>query len=147
MTIDGYIDDTSATRLLLSNEADFDRVDAVRADHDAILVGATTIRRDNPRLLIRADHRRHQCEAAGQPPNPIKVTLTRTGDLDRPRRQLLHHRREPQARLHHHRHRTQTRHRARAARHRHRRQRNLRPALAARRPPIGDVAFLHYGLT
>lgn len=81
VSIDGYIDDTSASRLLLSNDADFDRVDAVRADHDAILVGANTIRRDNPRLLIRSERRRHQREAAGRPPNPIKVTLTRSGDL------------------------------------------------------------------
>jgi 5-amino-6-(5-phosphoribosylamino)uracil reductase len=39
-SIDGYIDDSTQTRLLLSNAADFDRVDAVRAEHDAILVGA-----------------------------------------------------------------------------------------------------------
>jgi hypothetical protein len=37
MSIDGYIDDTSPDRLLLSNAEDFDRVDAVRAESDAIL--------------------------------------------------------------------------------------------------------------
>ena len=44
MSIDGYLDDGSGERLLLSNEADLDRVDAVRAGSDAILVGAATIR-------------------------------------------------------------------------------------------------------
>ena len=44
-------------RLLLSNDADFDRVDAVRAGCDAILVGAATVRNDNPRLLVRAPAR------------------------------------------------------------------------------------------
>lgn len=48
MSIDGYIDDASDHRLLLSNDDDFDRVDAVRASCDAILVGAATIRVDDP---------------------------------------------------------------------------------------------------
>jgi len=82
MSIDGYIDDSTPARLLLSNDADFDRVDAVRADSDAILVGADTIRRDNPRLMVRSDHRRQQRMRAGRPATPIKVTLTRTGDLN-----------------------------------------------------------------
>jgi len=54
MSLDGYLDDTADDRLLLSNDADFDRVDGVRASCDAILVGATTIRQDDPRLLIRS---------------------------------------------------------------------------------------------
>ena len=40
MSIDGYLDGATPRRLLLSNDADFDRVDAVRAACDAILVGA-----------------------------------------------------------------------------------------------------------
>ena len=40
MSIDGYVDNAAEDRLLLSNDADFDRVDAVRAECDAILVGA-----------------------------------------------------------------------------------------------------------
>lgn len=82
MSIDGYIDDSTQTRLLLSSAADFDRVDAVRAEHDAILVGAGTIRRDNPRLLVRSGQRRQQRVQAGRSASPIKVTLTRTGKLD-----------------------------------------------------------------
>jgi 5-amino-6-(5-phosphoribosylamino)uracil reductase len=45
VSIDGYIG-SPVSRLLLSNDADFDRVDAVRASCDAILVGANTVRRD-----------------------------------------------------------------------------------------------------
>ena len=52
MSIDGYLDNASGKRLLLSNDADFDRVDDVRASCDAILVGAGTVRLDNPRLLV-----------------------------------------------------------------------------------------------
>ncbi len=82
MSIDGYIDDSKDTRLLLSNDADFDRVDTVRAECDAILVGAHTIRRDNPRLLVRSQGRRDARIARGLPPSPTKVTLTAQGDLD-----------------------------------------------------------------
>jgi 5-amino-6-(5-phosphoribosylamino)uracil reductase len=82
-SVDGYIDDTSPERLLLSNEADFDRVDQVRAESDAILIGATTLRRDNPRLLVNSAQRRDEREARGLPPYPLKITVTRTGDLDR----------------------------------------------------------------
>ena len=40
MSIDGYIDTATDERLVLSNDADLDRVEGVRADSDAILVGA-----------------------------------------------------------------------------------------------------------
>jgi 5-amino-6-(5-phosphoribosylamino)uracil reductase len=82
MSIDGYLDGTDAARLRLSNAADFDRVDAERARCDAILVGATTVRNDNPRLLIRSPTRRAERVARGLPASPAKVTLTRRGRLD-----------------------------------------------------------------
>ncbi|GIF14631.1 5-amino-6-(5-phosphoribosylamino)uracil reductase [Actinoplanes teichomyceticus] len=82
MSIDGYLDDTTEERLLLSNDADFDRVDEVRAGCDAILVGAATIRQDNPRLLVRSARRRAARVARGAPANPVKVTVTSRGDLD-----------------------------------------------------------------
>jgi riboflavin-specific deaminase-like protein len=82
VSLDGYLDDASDRRLVLSNDADWDRVDAVRASCDAILVGANTIRRDNPRLLVRSAARRAARAVAGKPDNPVKVTITATGDLD-----------------------------------------------------------------
>src|SRR5262249_45990881 len=80
--IDGYIDDSSDNRLLLSNDEDLDRVDALRAECDAILVGANTIRRDDPRLMVRSPERHALREAARLPATPTKVTLTRSADLD-----------------------------------------------------------------
>jgi 5-amino-6-(5-phosphoribosylamino)uracil reductase len=82
MSIDGYLDTATDERLLLSNDADLDRVDAVRADSDAILVGAATVRNDNPRLLVRAQARRAERAARGLPPTPIKVTVTSRVRLD-----------------------------------------------------------------
>jgi 5-amino-6-(5-phosphoribosylamino)uracil reductase len=81
MSIDGYIAG-AAERLLLSNGDDFDRVDAVRASCDAILVGAATDRIDNPRLLVRSELHREIRAARGLPPSPTKVTVTRQARLD-----------------------------------------------------------------
>jgi 5-amino-6-(5-phosphoribosylamino)uracil reductase len=82
MSIDGYLDSAVVKRLPISNEADFDRVDAVRASCDAILVGAATVRNDNPRLLVRSQARREERLARGLRPSPIKVTVTGRGQLD-----------------------------------------------------------------
>jgi 5-amino-6-(5-phosphoribosylamino)uracil reductase len=82
MSMDGYLDSATAGRLTLSNAADFDRVDAERASCDAILVGATTVRNDNPRLLVRSPERRAARVARGCPASPTKVTVTTTGELD-----------------------------------------------------------------
>ena len=79
---DGYLDDASPRRLILSGPADADRVDGVRAGCDAILVGAGTIRADNPQLLIRDPRRRARRVARGRSEQPARVTLTATGDLD-----------------------------------------------------------------
>ena len=81
VSIDGYLGDATP-RLTLSNEADFDRVDAVRASCDAILVGAGTLRCDNPRLLVRSQARRDERTARGLGPSPMKVTVTARAELD-----------------------------------------------------------------
>ncbi|MEV5932549.1 dihydrofolate reductase family protein [Streptomyces sp. NPDC052079] len=82
VSLDGYLDDTSPERLLLSGPNDFDRVDEVRASVDAILVGAGTIRADNPRLLVNSPERRAARLAGGQPEYPLKVTVSGSGELD-----------------------------------------------------------------
>ncbi|KHK95675.1 deaminase/reductase [Microbacterium mangrovi] len=81
MSIDGFLDSTGPERLCLSNAADFDRVDGVRAQSDAIMVGAQTVRRDDPRLLVRDAARRDDRRAAGLAETPVKVTVTASGEL------------------------------------------------------------------
>jgi 5-amino-6-(5-phosphoribosylamino)uracil reductase len=73
MSLDGAIDDTSPSRLVLSDAADLQRVDAERAGVDAIMVGAGTLRRDDPRLVLRD-------RSLG--PDPVKVVLSGSGELD-----------------------------------------------------------------
>jgi 5-amino-6-(5-phosphoribosylamino)uracil reductase len=81
-SVDGYLDDASPDRLVLSGPEDLDEVDELRASVDAILVGAGTIRADNPRLLIRSPARVATRKARGLPGHPLRVTLTASGDLD-----------------------------------------------------------------
>jgi 5-amino-6-(5-phosphoribosylamino)uracil reductase len=54
----------------------------VRARCDAILIGARTVRRDNPRLVVRAPARVRERLTRGESPSPIKVTVTGSGNLD-----------------------------------------------------------------
>jgi 5-amino-6-(5-phosphoribosylamino)uracil reductase len=82
VSVDGYIDDAAPDRLVLSDAADLDRVDEVRAGVDAILVGAGTIRADNPRLLVRSAARRAERAGRGLPVSPARVTVTSRGGLD-----------------------------------------------------------------
>src|SRR6059058_1229598 len=80
-SLDGFLDDASPRRLILSSEEDFERVDEVRASCDAILVGAGTVRADDPRLLVRSEERRRARVRGGRPADPLKVTVTRSGGL------------------------------------------------------------------
>jgi 5-amino-6-(5-phosphoribosylamino)uracil reductase len=82
ISVDGCLDDASEQRLILSGPEDLDEVDELRASVDAILVGAGTIRADNPRLLVRSPQRVARRVAAGRSPHPLRVSLTRSGALD-----------------------------------------------------------------
>ncbi len=81
-TADGYLDDCSDRRLMISTPEDWEAVLRLRAGCDAILVGAGTLRRDNPALLLRDSEVRARRVAAGLRPDLTKVTMTRSGHLD-----------------------------------------------------------------
>lgn len=81
MSIDGYLDSAEPRRLAMSNASDLDRVDGVRAQNDAIMVGASTVRRDDPRLLVRDAGRRANRVSSGLRDSPVKVTVTASGEL------------------------------------------------------------------
>ena len=80
-TADGYLDDNSPERLMISTPGDWEAVMRLRAAHDAILVGAETLRRDNPALLLRDPAVRELRRARGVRPDLAKVTVTRSGGL------------------------------------------------------------------
>ena len=73
MSIDGYLDARLGDRLLLSNDADLDRVDAV-GPSDAILVGAGRSARTT-RGCWSGPRRAGRSGWPAEPPTPIKVTV------------------------------------------------------------------------
>jgi 5-amino-6-(5-phosphoribosylamino)uracil reductase len=82
MSLDGFIDDQSPQRLVLSGTEDLARVDALRAGCDAIMVGAGTVRKDRPRLLLKSAELRAERIRRGKPQDLTKVTVVASGDLD-----------------------------------------------------------------
>jgi 2,5-diamino-6-(ribosylamino)-4(3H)-pyrimidinone 5'-phosphate reductase len=76
MTVDGKI--TSAAREYPRFASDHDRknMDILRARADAILVGAGTIRADNPSLLVRDAGMREYRKSLGKTKGPMKVLVT-----------------------------------------------------------------------
>jgi len=81
ISLDGHLNDTSEERLLLSHPKDFERVDSVRATCDGILIGAHTLRVDNPSLQIRARSLIQQRLEMNKPQNPARITLSLSGNL------------------------------------------------------------------
>jgi riboflavin-specific deaminase-like protein len=82
-SIDGYIDDTTPQRLVLSSPEDLDRVDEVREGVDAIMIGAVTLRRDNPTLRVKSPERVAARVARGEPPQLLRAIVTRSGNIPR----------------------------------------------------------------
>jgi 5-amino-6-(5-phosphoribosylamino)uracil reductase len=82
VSLDGYLDSPTGPRLVLSNDADLDRIDRLRAASDAIMVGAGTVRSDDPRLFVRSPDLQAERLDRGLDPSPIKVTVTASGRLD-----------------------------------------------------------------
>lgn len=82
MSLDGCLDDCSPERLKLSSKEDWADVLALRGRCDAILVGAGTIRKDNPSLVVRDPEIRRQRVENGMDEDIVKVTLTMSGILD-----------------------------------------------------------------
>lgn len=78
---DGYLDDRSDVRAILSSPEDLDAVLALRAQSDMIVIGAETLRRDNPSLATRGEAHIASRKAAGLAPDPIKVVVTRSGEI------------------------------------------------------------------
>ena len=81
ISVDGCLNDATDERLLLSHPKDFERVDVVRASCDGILVGAHTLRTDNPSLKIRSTELINQRIRAKKPRNPARITVTTSGNL------------------------------------------------------------------
>ncbi len=79
---DGYIDDLTPDRLILSSAEDWAEVYRLRAAADAIVIGAQTLRADNPRLSLKSDALRQERLARATTAEPFKVIISGNGEID-----------------------------------------------------------------
>ena len=73
MTADGKIDTFQRKGAPISSERDKERVDHLRAEADAIMVGGKTLLEEDPKLTIKSDALRAERLARELLPNPMKV--------------------------------------------------------------------------
>lgn len=82
ISVDGKISSSRYEGAGFSSRLDRDRVDQLRSEADAVIVGAGTIRSEDPPLHIRDPARRHQRREAGRPEELIVVVVSASGRID-----------------------------------------------------------------
>ena len=75
MSLDGKISNERRERVKISTREDFEIVDRLRAESDAVMVGIGTILADNPRLTVKSEKLREERVKKGKQPNPIRVIV------------------------------------------------------------------------
>jgi len=75
MTADGKIDTFERKGASISSQSDKDRVDRLRAESDAVMVGGKTLLDEDPKLTVKSEILRAERVARGLSPNPVKVCI------------------------------------------------------------------------
>jgi len=73
MTADGKIDTFARKGAAISSARDKERVDRLRAEADAVMVGGRTLLDEDPKLTVKLEVLREKRVQRGLAPNPIKV--------------------------------------------------------------------------
>jgi 2,5-diamino-6-(ribosylamino)-4(3H)-pyrimidinone 5'-phosphate reductase len=89
MTADGKIDTFQRKGAAISSARDKERVDKLRAEADAVMVGGRTLLDEDPKLTVRSEALREERVRQGRPPNPIKVGVVSKAELN-PHSKFLH---------------------------------------------------------
>jgi 2,5-diamino-6-(ribosylamino)-4(3H)-pyrimidinone 5'-phosphate reductase len=81
MSADGKISTRERRQVRISGNEDYSRVDRIKAESDAIMVGIGTVLADNPSLTVKSPELRAGRRAAGEDENPIRVVVDSRGRI------------------------------------------------------------------
>ena len=81
MTADGKIDTFERRGSAISSPHDKQRVDRLRAESDAVMVGGRTLLDEDPKLTVKSEVLRLERVVRGLPPNPVKVGAITRADI------------------------------------------------------------------
>lgn len=82
MTADGKIDTSARKGAAISTPRDKERVDQLRADSDAVMVGGRTLLDEDPKLTVKSESLRAERAARGRSANPMKVGVVSEANVE-----------------------------------------------------------------
>ena len=82
MTADGKIDTSARRGAAISSPRDKERVDKLRAESDAVMVGGRTLLDEDPKLTVRSEALRAERVARGLSANPMKVGVVSEASIE-----------------------------------------------------------------
>jgi 2,5-diamino-6-(ribosylamino)-4(3H)-pyrimidinone 5'-phosphate reductase len=81
MSADGKIDTFERKGAAISSQRDEERVDRLRAESDAVMVGGRTLLDEDPKLTVKSEALRAERLARGLSPNPVKVGVVSEANI------------------------------------------------------------------
>jgi 2,5-diamino-6-(ribosylamino)-4(3H)-pyrimidinone 5'-phosphate reductase len=79
MSADGKISSGERRQVRISGAEDRERVDRLKAECDAVMVGIGTVLADNPSLTVKGRDLRRERVLAGRPENPARIVVDSRG--------------------------------------------------------------------
>lgn len=79
MSADGKISTRERRQVKISGPLDFTRVDTLKTQADAIMVGIGTVLADDPSLTVKSDANRRARTDAGKPEHPVRIVVDSKG--------------------------------------------------------------------
>ncbi len=83
MTVDGKITSSAREYPTFTSETDRKTMDRLRAEADAVLLGAGTLRADDPPLMVRDPEMQELRRSLGKPEGLLAILVTASGRVDR----------------------------------------------------------------